>query len=432
MPTNGRFYVPRDQTNPADTAELVLLAHAPADGLAELLTDLNDRLSAEGSGWRLAVEPGDGTRSRVVPILVSYQRDGADQRASGAASLVNLLTRSGLNASGDPVLVGSPAYKPHALSRDDFGRVPVTVLAAGAAARRPLAELPGGRRPVVALLDTAVRPHEWLGRPCADPAEDAFWTDARDLGWDPGRRLPVPGPLPVPPEPLGRELGDQEGHGTFCAGLVRQVAPDVRVLAVQVMSDGGRLYGDHVLNAAGWLADDAGLGQGDVVCLPFGFEPIWPTDASYLRWLGDILGELGDRGILVVAAAGNDGGSDPVYPAAFTAAANPPGTRLVSVGALNPNRRTRAEFSNHGDWVRVWEVGVSVVSAFPAVNGAGNPELSELSPGGGRESADPDDFTGGFARWSGTSFAAAIYAGMRAQERTGVPVDAVSGSGTAC
>jgi ferredoxin len=145
---------------------------------------------------------------------------------------------------------------------------------------------------------------------------------------------------------------------------------------------------------------------------------------------GDELGELGQRDIVVVAAAGNDGEPYPVYPAAFAVAPQQPRTPLVSVGALNTNGRTRAEFSNYGDdlyghWVTAWEVGTSVVSTFPPVDGAARPEL--VSEGeGNRESADPDDFTGGFARWSGTSFAATIYAAKLAQHRANIALGAIT------
>jgi hypothetical protein len=53
------------------------------------------------------------------------------------------------------------------------------------------------------------------------------------------------------------------------------------------------------------------------------------------------------------------------------------------------------------------------VSVFPLIDGPASAEL-----GGERqdaESVDPDDFTGGFSRWSGTSFAAAALAGMLGQ-----------------
>jgi hypothetical protein len=435
MPTNDypmddQWYAPVQPVFRPDAHELVVLLRSPVDDVAGLVAGLNQRLQDDGSHWQFESED-DGTHPVVTPLTLSYPSMAvADEPKPGPSWLLNLVMRGGVSVWADPMLIGSPAYKPHALTRGDFGRVPVDILAQDPPPRRPRSVLPRGRRPLVALLDTAVQPHRWLGEPDHDLAGDGFWVDARRMGWSPGRRLPEPGAPPAEAGPLGRELGLQEGHGTFCAGLVRQVAPDARVLAVHVIGDDGGVYGDHVLNALGWLLEDDHLVVGDVVCLPFGFQPIWPTDSTYLGWLGAVLGELGQRGILVVAAAGNDGEPYPVYPAAFTAALRQPKTPLVSVGALNSNGKTPAEFSNYGNdlyghWVTAWEVGTSVVSTFPPVDGAARPEL--VSEGdGNRESADPDDFTGGFARWSGTSFAATIYAAKLARHRANIAFDAVT------
>jgi len=95
---------------------------------------------------------------------------------------------------------------------------------------------------------------------------------------------------------------------------------------------------------------------------------------------------------------------------------------VLSVGALNPNG-TRALFSDGGRWVSSWASGAVGVSTFPVdLNGSLMPAARE--PGGSdpdsgygesagwharrrtREALDPDDFRGGFAAWSGTSFAA--------------------------
>jgi hypothetical protein len=170
------------------------------------------------------------------------------------------------------------------------------------------------------------------------------------------------------------ELAEQEGHGTFSAGLIRQIAPNVRVLAVRIMADDGTVYGDHVLNALQWIADSSEMVSGDVVCLPVGFRPI-PAFAS------SVLTE--EFWIRSVGATNVDGDDAPA-----------------------------AYYSNVGRWVTDWEVGTSVVSTFPAVNAAAVPEFDLTGTGGGRrrQTADPDDFSGGFARWSGTSFSAAIHA----------------------
>jgi subtilisin family serine protease len=281
--------------------------------------------------------------------------------------------------------------------------------------------LPERRRPVIALFDTAISGHPWLDDiDLADP----IWLDAEDYGCNLGPRAPARegqrGPIAS-----STELESAFGHGTFSAGLIRQIAPDALIMLFRVMHDDGTIHGDHILNALGWIRDghpsqiseEASLDQDprpfvNVVCLPLGYTSE-SKDANYTRWLGEVLGDLGFCGVQVVASAGNDGTDEPVYPAAFALASKQPLTPLVSVGALNPNGRTRAHYSNHGDWVTDWAVGTSVVSSFPLIDGGAYAELS----GEGRvsESVDPDDFTGGFSRWSGTSFAAAAFAGMFGQ-----------------
>jgi subtilisin family serine protease len=84
---------------------------------------------------------------------------------------------------------------------------------------------------------------------------------------------------------------------------------------------------------------------------------------------------------------------------------------LFSVGALNPNR-SRAVFSDGGHWINAWASGAAVVSTFPVdVNGSRSPEIKLRGRRvGEREALDPDDYSGGFAVWSGTSFSAPLLA----------------------
>jgi subtilisin family serine protease len=105
---------------------------------------------------------------------------------------------------------------------------------------------------------------------------------------------------------------------------------------------------------------------------------------------------------------------------------------IVSVGALNPNRRTDAMFSNAGPWVRAYAPGASVVSTLPAFQGGYEPVARTRVFGRIREAIDPDDFRGGFAVWTGTSFSAPVLAGTIAAamvgslEPTGTSVDAAT------
>ena len=84
---------------------------------------------------------------------------------------------------------------------------------------------------------------------------------------------------------------------------------------------------------------------------------------------------------------------------------------LVSVAALNPDG-TVALFSNDGDWVTAEAEGANVVSTAPIVVQGGLSAAAAVQVDGhNRSSIDPDGFSGGYATWSGTSFAAPVLAG---------------------
>jgi hypothetical protein len=357
--------------------------------------DASRALEAE-SGWSIEVERG-GTYPFAIPLVLKHVPTG-DRPEPDPLDVLEQLTH--LESLLDPLLVGTVAYKPGALTRGDFGRIPVSVVV-----KPPPRGSANGRRRV-AILDTAVAEHPWWSD---DPPGDRFLIDARELGWRPGPRLKKPRRAPVV-EGTRRELGAQEGHGTFTAGLVRQIAPEAQVLAVHTIRDDGAVQGDHVLNALEWVRGH--LSKNDVVCLPFGFLPMLPADRAYLDLLAIVLGRLANDDIHVVAAAGNDGAEDRIYPAAFAESLGELPFRIRSVGAINVDgdEDSRAYYSNGGSWVHHHEVGTSVVSSFPRINAAAAPEFRLTGGGRPRRSADPDDFSGGFARWSGTSFSAAIHA----------------------
>lgn len=237
---------------------------------------------------------------------------------------------------------------------------------------------PADRPPVIALLDSGVQEHPWL------PAtgEQPFILHAEKYGWQ----------SPLPDE----DYSSHWGHATFISGLIRLAAPGAQVLSLRVMSSSGKVRERDAASALNWLADNPGSAGGidvDVVLMAFG-RPDDPEDRD-LAELRSPIKKLGERGMRIVASAGNDGAERPVYPAAFAADSGLSGGSVVSVGAL-ATPVERAPYSNFGPWVTQWRKGTNVISIMPLTT---------------RPAAASGD---GYAWWSGTSFAAAVVAAQLA------------------
>lgn len=335
---------------------------------------------------------------------------------------------------GEPSSGGHPLTGPGVADSYVCGsgdtRAPVAVCL-DAPARRPLEDCGSRRRPVVAVLDTGVRAHPWLdvgpdGFVAVDEAMQItiYQEDLSAPQSDQPRQLiKDPWDRPVTGNPLVGELDEATGHGTFIAGIVRQVAPDARVLAIRVMHSDDVVYESTLINALTLIADRVAFAQAghmedmvDVVSLSLGYYDESPADALYTSGLWQIIERLLGMGVAIFASAGNSATSQMCFPAAFAVSPAPGPVRLISVGALNPNG-TKALFSNDGQWVRAWADGAAIVSTFPVdINGSCMPPVrvpARERPGKltvDREALDLDDFRRGFATWSGTSFSAPLLA----------------------
>ena len=154
----------------------------------------------------------------------------------------------------------------------------------------------------------------------------------------------------------------------------------------------------------------------DALVLSLGYYSETPEDVIYTAGLLDLLVSLAENGVTTFAAAGNDSTTRKSYPAAF--AIQPPFADenicpLVSVAALNPDR-TVALFSNDGPWVLAHDYGANIVSTAPTTIQGGLSAVAAVFDNEQRRTRstiDPDRYSGGFATWSGTSFAAPTMTG---------------------
>jgi Subtilase family len=381
-----------------------------------------------------------------------------DESTVPTISLEHLLVGSAITGSpaggmggglaGNDTGVGGPTNTDSYLFNGGDTRTPVAVCLE-APRRLPLRECEKkyGRRPVVAVLDTGLREHWWLdvkakvgGGYQIEP--DGFVTTddqiqqairregehAADRGDHPRQVIEDAWDTPVAANPLMGEIDTDTGHCTFISGIVRQVAPDARVLAIRIMHSDGIVNEGDLLCGLRHLARRIAKAEAgrmdemvDVVSLSLGYFNE-SGDAALTSGLRKVLKVLLGLGVTVVAAAGNYTTSRKFYPAAFASQNKPGQVPLISVGALNPNL-TQALFSDGGPWINAWACGAVMVSTYPVdVQGSRSAEIEERAqpgpevPGDGtplpgkRESLDPDDYRSGFALWSGTSFSAPLVA----------------------
>lgn len=158
---------------------------------------------------------------------------------------------------------------------------------------------------------------------------------------------------------------DRHGHGTHVAGIIAAslnnnegvagVAPNVKILAIRVLGEDGS---GSLFNIAKGIAYAANNGA-KVINLSLGSPP----GGLIMRSLANFMASYAEnKGALIVAAAGNEGG-DIGYPAAAS--------RFLAVGATNETN-ILASFSNRGPELDVVAPGVNIFSTFPTYEVSSN------------------------------------------------------------
>lgn len=181
------------------------------------------------------------------------------------------------------------------------------------------------------------------------------------------------------------DVTDLIGHGTFVAGVagaetdngvgVAGAGYDSSLLAVKVADASGNIYDDAAAAGIMWAADHGA----QIMNISFGSAFSSELEKKAIDYAAA-------KGVLIVAAAGNDGshGNPTFYPAAYS--------NVLAVGATDGNHR--AAFSEFGSWVDIAAPGVSIYSTSPR--------------------AGSSFFGPSYAVGDGTSFASPLVAGEAA------------------
>lgn len=187
----------------------------------------------------------------------------------------------------------------------------------------------------------------------------------------------------------GLDVGtvDNDGHGTHVAGtiggLLTGVAKGVSIVPVRVLDSCGAGTTTMVLNGLNWILRNHPVGEKAVVNMSIGFESTATSIDAAIR-------NLLAKGVVVVAASGNDGGS--------ACGITPAGTLgTISVGASNFNDG-EPYFTNFGECVDIFAPGQSIISTWPKYLSSTNTYVGET----GTSMAAPH-VTGAVARYLQTA-----------------------------
>ena len=174
---------------------------------------------------------------------------------------------------------------------------------------------------------------------------------------------------------------DDHGHGTHCAGVIGAahngegtvgINPHIRLMALKFLSADGSGDLNGAVNAITYGVDHGAK----VLSNSWGGGP-------YSKALEDAISYAKDRGVLFVAAAGNEynnNDSTPTYPASYKL------DNIIAVAATDSSDN-KADFSNFGLSVHIAAPGVDIISTI---------------------------LNGGYEKMSGTSMAAPHVSGAAA------------------
>ena len=148
---------------------------------------------------------------------------------------------------------------------------------------------------------------------------------------------------------------DDVGHGTHVAGIIAAQVNNnegiagmtwyTKIMPVKALDSTGAGTTYSVAEGIIWAADHGA----DVINMSLG-------NYAQAQFLHDAIKYAYDKGVVLVAASGNDATDRPGYPAAYP--------EVFAVGATDEDE-SLAEYSNYGDYIDVAAPGTSIASTYP-------------------------------------------------------------------
>lgn len=152
---------------------------------------------------------------------------------------------------------------------------------------------------------------------------------------------------------MDNDPSDDNGHGTHVSGIIAADANNN--LGIAGISWGSMLMPVKVITASGEGAY-SDLTEGIIYAADHGARVLNLSVGgySYSQTLGDAVEYAHGKGAVLVAAGGNEGSSEPIYPAAYP--------NVIGVAATDPADQIWTS-SNHGSAIKIAAPGASILSA---------------------------------------------------------------------
>ncbi|MGI9606377.1 MAG: S8 family serine peptidase [Acidimicrobiales bacterium] len=379
IPADGRLAVENGVLGYIDTAG-AFVPLLDTDELADIADPPAESPFLEGSPAEVLAGIG-GVRT-VSPITESSFAVSATSLAALEALGVHVAEDGAFALTSDP-------YEGYQWALENDGNGLSDALAGMSVTQSVDADVDGmearsgatGRGVVVAVVDSGVdfghpdlahAPWSNVGEDCSgapngiDDDENGYIDDCG--GWDFGDDDPVPFD------------GSNDAHGTHVAGIIAAragngigiagIAPDAEIMDLKVSDSSGVISSSAIARAIRYAADNGA----DVINLSLGSAP--GASLASVSQVADAVEYAGSAGVVVVAAAGNNGVSlddSPVYPASLDQ------DHMLVVGASTPSDQ-RASFSNVGSPVDIFAPGELILSTIPGGELAFQSGSSQAAP----------------------------------------------------